>query len=117
MESVMLETGGVAGPVNTSGTVQQFAIKTCIVAVVISACTIFVSDWLIQDVKESLALPRGGPVFWAKLERALDRAAGPREDLPPEKKQKLINDVRTIVARWRPFLDAIQNELQKPTPN
>jgi hypothetical protein len=117
VESVMSETAGAASPVNTSGTIQQFVIKTCIVAVVISACAIFVSDWLIQDVKESLALPRGGPVFWAKLERALDRAAGSHEDLPPEKKQKLINDVRTIVARWRPFLDAIQNELQKPTLN
>ena len=52
MESVMSEIAGAASPVNTSGTIQQFVIKTCIVAVVISACTIFVSDWLIQDVKE-----------------------------------------------------------------
>ena len=27
---------------------------------------------------------------------------------------KLINDVRVIVARWRPFIEAVQSEMQKP---
>jgi hypothetical protein len=60
-------------------------------------------------------IPRGGPQFWGKIEQKLDRAADVSSDLPPEKKQKLINDVRVIVARWRPFIDAVQSEMQKPT--
>jgi hypothetical protein len=56
----------------------------------------------------------GGRQFWVKLENELDRAAAPTSDLSPETKQKLINDVRVIVARWRPFIDAVQNEIQKP---
>jgi hypothetical protein len=101
--------------------ILPFAIKTCIVAVVISACTIFVADWIIDDFKDAIgttiANTTGAP-FWGKIERELDRAADPASDLPPEKKQKLLNDVRVIVVRWRPFLDTVQSELQKaPSAN
>ncbi len=54
-----------------------------------------------------------GARFWGKIEREFDRAADPAADLPADKKQKLLNDVHVIVARWRPFLDAAQSELQK----
>ena len=104
----------------------HFAAKTCIVALVISACTIFVANWVIRSVEDSTArtisaqlakmadMRIGGPRFWEKLEHELDNAASPSSDLPPEKKQKLINDVRVIVARWRPFIDAAQGEIQNP---
>jgi hypothetical protein len=98
------------------GNIVPFAIKTCIVAVVISACTIFVADSIIDNVKDAIgtiAANTSGPQFWGKIERELDRAADPASDLPPEKKQKLLNDVRVIVVRWRPFLDTVQSELQK----
>jgi hypothetical protein len=104
----------------------HFAAKTCIVALAISACTIFVANWVIRSVEDSTArtisaqlakmadMRIGGPRFWEKLEHELDNAASPSSDLPPEKKQKLLNDVRVIVARWRPFIDAAQNEIQNP---
>jgi hypothetical protein len=95
-------------------TLLLFAIKTCIVIVVVSAATIFVADWIIDDLREALGSTTiGGAQFWGKIERELDRAADPATDLPPEKKQKLIKDLRAIVARWRPFVDAVQDELQK----
>ena len=50
----------------------------------------------------------GGRKFWARLEEELDRAAAPASDLPPERKQKLINNVRVLAARWRPLIDALQ---------
>jgi hypothetical protein len=105
---------------------KVFAIKTCLVAIV----TIFAALWIIDSVastiresvvytmaelREQVQIPRGGPQFWGKIEQQLDRAADVSSDLPPEKKQKLINDVRVIVARWRPFIDAVQSEMQKPT--
>jgi len=95
-----------------SGSILQFAIKTCIVAVVISTSTIFVAGWIIDDFKDALRNTTGAP-FWGKVERELDRAADPASDLPPEKKQKLLNDVHVIAARWRPFLDAVYSEFQK----
>ena len=105
-----------------------FAVKTCLVAIV----TIFVALWLIESVANTIResfvytmaelretaqlVPRGGKQFWGKIEQELDHAADVSTDLPPEKKQKLINDVRVIVARWKPFIDAVQSEMQKP-PN
>ncbi len=98
-----------------SGTIGQFVIKACIVAVVFVACTVFATDWIIGTLKESIGgTTIGGPQFWARIERELDRAADPASDLSPDEKQKLVNDVRVIVARWRPFIDAVQSELQKP---
>jgi hypothetical protein len=109
-----------------SGDLKVFAIKTCLVAIV----TIFAALWIIDSVastiresvvytmaelREQVQIPRGGPQFWGKIEQQLDRAADVSSDLSPEKKQKLINDVRVIVVRWRPFIDAVQSEMQKPT--
>jgi hypothetical protein len=111
---------------NSSSWIVPFAIKTCLLAVVISACTIFVVDSIIDSVEDATAravvnvraqlmdTPIGGQQFWIKLEHELDRAADPASDLPPEKKQKLINDMRVIVARWRPFVDTFERETQKP---
>lgn len=109
-----------------SGRGVSFVFKTCVIAIVISACTIFVVNWVVGSVEASAArtidnirtqltqIPLGGERVWQKVERELDRAADPASDLPPEKKKKLVNDVRVIVARWRPFIDAVETELQKP---
>jgi hypothetical protein len=108
----------------------EFVLKLALVAVVISACTIYVADWIMGSLERSTARTianlraeihkemsqqtLGGREFWTKIQNALDRAADPDNDLPAEKKQKLLNDVRVIVARWRPFIDAAQSEMQKP---
>jgi hypothetical protein len=105
-----------------SSTILQFAAKVCIAVVVISAATLYVAERVMDDfesaitvaIKGALGNTTGAP-FWGRVERELDRAADPATDLPPEKKQKLLNDVRMIVARWRPFIDTIQDELQKPS--
>jgi hypothetical protein len=99
-----------------------FAVKTCIVVVTISVCVLFVAEEVVYNLQDAVArtisdvrtTPIGGRQAWTKLEEELDRAANPSNDLPPEKKQKLLNDVHVIVARWRPFLEAIQSEMQKP---
>ena len=113
-----------------SGDIKQFAIKTCIVAGVISICAIIVVEWTVSTVEDfaarttddlraafSTKIARGGgPQFWSSVERELDRAADPASDLPPETKRKLLHDVGVIVARWRPFIDAVRDELQKSSP-
>ncbi|MGA2412397.1 MAG: hypothetical protein ABSG46_18685 [Candidatus Binataceae bacterium] len=105
-----------------------FVIKTLVVAVVISTSVIFVIDWLISDLHdladstinqvraELKAAPVSGRPFWAKIEKGLDQAAEDSSELPAETKQKLLRDVHVIVARWRPFLDAVEEEMQKPPP-
>lgn len=103
--------------------VAPFIIKTCVVAAVVTACTIFAADWIIGSVEESFArsvkslqqTAVGGRKFWSRLEEELDRAAAPASDLPPERKQKLINNVRIIAARWRPLIEALHEDKQTPT--
>ena len=96
-----------------SGGVLQFAAKTCVVAVIVTISVIFIANTVIDNLRDALGNTTGRP-FWTKLEKELDRAAAPESDLPPEQKQKLLRDIHVIVARWRPFLDAVSTELQKP---
>ena len=96
-----------------SGGVLQFALKAVILAVIVSVSAIFVVDSIIGSVRDALGNTTGRP-FWTKVERELDRAAAPESQLPPEQKEKLLHDIHVIVARWRPFLDAVSEELQKP---
>lgn len=118
---------GTDRPWYFSDDLKLFAIKTGLVAII----TIFAALWIVDSVantvresvvytmaelREQVQFPLGGKQFWGKIEQELDHLADASSDLPPEKKQKLINDVRLIVARWRPFIDAVQSEIQKP-PN
>ena len=100
-----------------------FIIKACIVACVISVAAIITASIIIARVEESTARTIaslkpdriGGPQFWTDVEKQLDRAADPASDLPPEEKQKIIHDLRSIAARWRPFLDAVQEGSENPS--
>jgi hypothetical protein len=106
--------------------IAAFAVKTCIVGVVITACAIFAADWVVDNLQVSVlttiatihdemaSTTVGGHQFWDKVARELDRAADPSTDLPPEKKEKLLRDVRVIVARYRPFIEAAQKGWQDP---
>jgi hypothetical protein len=110
------------GPI-ISREIQRFAIKVCIAAVV----SVIAVDWIVQsaidDVEESTARTLqnirltlnqtviGGTPFWAKVEKALDDAA--TEELPPEKKQRLLRDLGQIVTRYRPFVDEVQTKLKE----
>jgi hypothetical protein len=113
--------------ISQSGTYKDFLIKACIIAIVISLSVIFVVDWTIQSVEDSISrtadnmvaalssqIPTGGRKFWTEIEHNIDLAAAPNFDLAPEKKQRILNDVRIIVARWRPFIDAVYDEMEKP---
>jgi hypothetical protein len=103
-----------------AGGVVQFALKTAIVMGLAAAATIFVG--MVATTRMEPMLERGlatftkvasqiegmgklgGRQFWQKVETALDEAADPRSDLPEEKKQKLLADIRAVATRWRPFI-------------
>lgn len=102
--------------------ILSFAIKAFIAAIAV----VFVLSWIIDDIHDSVTdtinnltfalhdQKIGGSQFWSKVEKGLDDAAAAK--LPPEKKQKLLNDVRVIVARYRPFVDAVQDGLKDTSP-
>jgi hypothetical protein len=89
------------------GPIGQFLIKTVIVAA-----------WIMLDVLDDFADRRmqqfertfrsatsiGGRPFWTKLEHQLDELADPKSDIPPEKKQKILAQIKVLSDRWRPFV-------------
>ena len=107
----------------TGSSLGQFAIKTCIVA------TIFVASFAVggvviastiqssveRTVNKIKSVKIGGGQFWRKLEAEVDRMARLGNDIPEEKKQKLLADIRTIVGRAKPFVAEVQAALAEPS--
>lgn len=95
----------VASPMNGIG---QFAVKSGIVAVMI-LLVLAVSAATIASKIESTARGivstelRGGRQFWVALEQALERMADPSNEMPEERKNKLVSNIRVLVNRVRPF--------------
>jgi hypothetical protein len=90
-----------------------FAAKVAIV-LILTAATLLVSGAVVANkiqgaIVSSLGSETvGGSNFWAKVEKELDRAADPSQDIPEQKKLKLLADLRIIVKRWRPFVAEIE---------
>jgi hypothetical protein len=49
----------------------------------------------------------GGSQFWSKIESELDRVASADNNLAPEKQARLLQNIRAIVTRIRPFVGEI----------
>ncbi len=90
-----------------AGPIITFLIKTVIVVVAICGILFYVNSLMedrVAQIKEAVG-PVGGRAFWTKVEVQLDRLSDPKSDLAPEKKQKILKQIRIISERWRPFLD------------
>lgn len=58
-------------------------------------------------IDEKIKPLTGGPAFWRSTEEKLHQlAAAP--DLPPEKKERIIQSLRAISAKYRPYIDALK---------
>ena len=108
------------------GPIFLFLIKTVIVSAIV------LSAWILLDVVDGFATRRmqqleqtlrtatslGGRQFWTKLEGELDKLADGRTDIPPEKKAKILSQIKAVSDRWRPFLQeataAIEGDANKP---
>jgi hypothetical protein len=95
------------------GSIAQFALKAIIAAIVVCAATLFLANTLLDRIETGInSVKIGGPAFWGKIERELARAADPSSDLPPEQRERILNNLKTVVARWKPFVDVIVPENQ-----
>ena len=87
--------------------ISSFLIKTAIVVAAI-ICILFYVDTLVENrIDEFKRAFGGGRAFWTKVEKQLDKLADPQSDLPPEKRAKIISQIRVIADRWRPFVTEI----------
>jgi hypothetical protein len=91
---------------------QIFFVKVAIITAAIVVVLYFAGYFLqvaIASKAEQLTFLKGGPVFWEQMERKLYTFAD-QPDMPPEKKQKIIDALRRISTKYKPFVDALEGE-------
>jgi hypothetical protein len=81
---------------------------TCAALVFFYVVFTFVTGF-IEEKAEELAILKGGPAFWVTMENKLYKLAS-APDLPPEKKEKIVNALQTLSLRYKPYVDAIAGE-------
>jgi hypothetical protein len=105
---------------------RQFTLKALIVIGLIAGASLLSAALLTSRIERLVENTEakmqqytkvGGAQFWAKVQGELERAADPGNDVPPEKKRKLLSQIHVLVERWRPFMAEIAPlfaDLQRP---
>jgi len=91
---------------------QIFFVKVAIVTGAIIAvlyCAGYFLQTAIAAKTEQLTFLKGGPVFWEQMERKLYTFAD-QPDMPAEKKQKIIDALRKIATKYKPFVEAMEGD-------
>ena len=98
-----------------AGDVRTFTIKVAIATFIVAGGIALATVVTAQSIRHQIAETKiGGRAFWTKVEQQIVDAAKPEHDLPPERKARLLNALRTIVDRWRPFAEVITGEQAAP---
>lgn len=89
--------------------IGRFAMKAGIVAVmvlfVLAISGALVANRIEASVNAMIGSDRmGGRQFWTGLERALESAAEPSNEMAPERQKKLLSNIRVMVNRYKPFI-------------
>lgn len=91
---------------NTSRDLRVFFIKLISVFASVFIFFAFALSYLKSEVENS-ALVKGGPEFWRGVEMSFYKLAD-SNDIPPEKKAKIIEALRKISAKYGPLLEALE---------
>ena len=99
----------------------MFAAKTVIVASVVTTSIIIAASFLagyVNDTAERLSnmTKVGGAQFWSRLEADLTKAAEPGSGLSPEKQKQILEQLRLVSNKWKPFLNEAYTIVTEP-PN
>jgi hypothetical protein len=117
----------ISGPANTSDrggsrlvsffvkTVAVGAVATMALSYLVDKVTTAVDDMIDRRVAQ-LHGKFGGREFWTNFERSLHAAAAAKNELPSEQQQRLIEDIRIVAGRARPFALAAASALAADPP-
>jgi hypothetical protein len=86
----------------------KVAIVTIAILVILYGIGYFVTSYL-ESQTESIRILKGGPAFWGLMETKLYRLAD-EPDLPPEKKKKIVDALRKLSTKYKPYFDAVAGE-------
>ncbi len=76
-----------------------------VAAIIFFVCSAVALQSLIESKIEEMPFLKGGRVFWEAVEKKVDAFAN-GNDLPPEKKAKIIASLKKISDRYRPYFEA-----------
>ena len=96
---------------------QVFILKVGVVAaaiIVVLYCAGYFLQAFVAAKAEQFTFLKGGPAFWEQMEQKLYLFAD-QPDMPPEKKAKIIDALRKVSAKYKPFIDALDGA-DKPEP-
>jgi hypothetical protein len=82
----------------------KVAIVTAAILVILYGAGYFLTSY-IESQQERFAVLKGGPAFWSTMETKLYRLAD-EPDLSPEKKKKIIDALRKLSSKYRPYFEA-----------
>jgi hypothetical protein len=85
----------------------KVAIVTAAILIILYGIGYFISSAL-EGQAESLKILKGGPAFWGLVELKLYRLAD-EPDLPPEKKKKIVDALRKLSTKFKPYFDALDD--------
>ena len=99
--------------------IQIFCAK--VVVVTAAALVMFyfadaVIESSIRSQAESLQILQGGPAFWKNAERKLFLLAD-EPDISPEKKKKILDALRKLSSKYKPYFDALNGDVPPGEPN
>lgn len=97
------------GP-TTPSPASKFLYKVCIVtgaAIVFFYVAFNIVTGFIENEFAKLTILTGGPTFWNTIETKLYKFAD-APDLPPEKRERILQSLRKISAKYQPYIDAIK---------
>jgi hypothetical protein len=111
-----------AAPATSQG-LARFTLKAGIVVVLIAIAIVVTTNLLATKIESTRAAWQttlqenskiGGAQFWSKVEKSLDDLANPKTEMPEDKRQKILSDIRAIRDRWWPFIAAAMPADAKP---
>jgi hypothetical protein len=83
----------------------KVAIVTVAILIILYGIGYFISSYL-DSQAESIRILKGGPAFWGLMELKLYKLAD-EPDLSPEKKKKIVDALRKLSSKYRPYFEAL----------
>ena len=86
----------------------KVAIVTAAILVILYGAGYFITSY-VESQQERFAVLKGGPAFWGTIETKLYRLAD-EPDLSPEKKKKIVDALRKLSFKYKPYFEAIAGD-------
>ena len=97
---------------------QIFFAKVAIVSVAalifLYAANYFIGGFIARTTGQ-LQILKGGPAFWGTIETKIYRLAE-EPDLAPEKKKKIVDALRRLSSKYKPYFDALEGDNAPEAP-